>query len=116
MFNFGNPEDLARMHLDAVTGGPGLPDMPLDEMTEDDLRELIIYLRAAVDAAHVEAPEETVKVLEEWYFRAFREFCRVNREYCRRVLNGQWRPPFGKIDNFRNVVRLIMSGDLQEFD
>lgn len=116
MFNFGDPVQTARMLVESITGGPGLPDKHIHEMDEGDLRELLVYLRAAVDIAEREAHADVCEVLEKWYFRAFREYCRINEEYVKRVLSHAWRAPFGKPEVFKHAAKLCLRGELEELD
>lgn len=51
MFNFGGPEQTARLLWESAIrgGGPGLPEIPMDEMTHDQLESAVVYARIALN-------------------------------------------------------------------
>lgn len=66
MFNFGSPEDTARLYLEGAsqTGGGGLQDKNYSEMSEEQLRNTLIYYRIAYYRATMsEASEDVVDVI-----------------------------------------------------
>lgn len=101
MFAFGNPEDLARLMMDACSAsdGPGVPDMPIDEMTEDELRILLAYTFMAVRSANMEgADDDTMAVLVEWYDQAFLATAEASEAFVDLFRRGGVQVPFGPRD------------------
>lgn len=74
MFNFGSPEDTARLFFDQAVRdmGPGLSDQHYEEMEEEELRNLFVYLRITYfTAARSGASDEVVEVIVQWYDEVF---------------------------------------------
>ena len=74
MFFFGTPEDQATIYWnDAINvDGPSVPDAPLDEMTVEELRNVLVYARIAYTKAKEDgAPSSTLDILLEEHDTAF---------------------------------------------
>lgn len=75
MFFFGDPKDTAKLFWENAlkTRGPSLPDCPIDEMEEQDLRNAFTYLyMAARNAIREGVSPEVLEVLMEEYDKAFK--------------------------------------------
>lgn len=90
MFDFGNPEDTANMVREAcLTYGPGLAEIPLDEMTEDQLRNAITYAYMAyTDAALSDASDAVLSILKEDYDEAFKALAGASEEFRESLYNN----------------------------
>jgi TRAP-type mannitol/chloroaromatic compound transport system substrate-binding protein len=74
MFEFGSVEELKNLYSENALSdtGPALPDLPLDEMTEQDLKHALSYARMAYTNAELQgASEEVLQALLEQYDEAF---------------------------------------------
>ncbi len=65
MFFFGAPEDTAQLYWRNSTEvtGPILAECPLDEMSEQDLRNALTYARIAFKKARQDGAEEEVMAI-----------------------------------------------------
>ena len=84
------------MHLDLYlnAGGPRVPDVPLDEMTEQDLRNVMAYIYGALTTALREGlDEEMTEVLRDWYDEVFITLAGVSERFRENVLKGYVKPP-----------------------
>jgi len=113
MFFFGNPEDSARMYWDGTKGvtGPALPEIPLDEQTEQELRVSITYQRMAIKRAwHDGASEEIVNILLEEYDNTFAHLAAVSESFRDDVEKGRHRVIGGytreNLDKYRRLAGL----------
>ena len=74
MFDFGTPEDSARVWLEQAfsTTGPGVPDIHYTELEQEDLKNLFTYMRIAFfRASRGGASDEVMEVIIEWYDELF---------------------------------------------
>ncbi|ADF42378.1 hypothetical protein S-CBS2_gp022 [Synechococcus phage S-CBS2] len=113
MFFFGNPEDSARMYWNEVKGvtGPALPEIPLDEQTEQELRVSITYQRMAIKKAwHDGASDEILGVLLEEYDNTFAHLAAVSESFRDDVEKGRHRVIGGytreNLDKYRRLAGL----------
>ena len=86
------------MHVDMYLNAPGpkVPDVHLDEMGEQDLRNLMAYLHASLNAALQQGIDESVTdVIREWYDEVFTALAGVSERFRENVLNGFVFPPGG---------------------
>jgi len=83
MFDFGNPEDTANMvRQSCFTYGPGLAEIPLDEMTEEQLRNALTYAYMACrDAMLSDLSDEVVSILKEDYDEAFKALAGASEDF-----------------------------------
>jgi len=98
LFVFGDPVEAAKMHLDLSlnAGGPRVPDVHFDEMQEQDLRNAMAYLYAALGhALRQDSDEAMVEVLREWYDEAFIALAEVSEAFRENVIKGFVLPPGG---------------------
>lgn len=89
MFDFGDPQDTAKLFWENAVRiqGPRVPDLPYDEMSEQDLRNVFTYLYiSAQDALAEGASEEVVRILIDQYDEVFQALAEAS-------------------ESFRNVVR-----------
>ena len=76
MFNFGTPEDTARMVFDQVVAsvGPGYTDMHYSEMELQELKNALLYLRITYyEALEQGISDEAIEVIVGWYDEVFLE-------------------------------------------
>lgn len=109
MFYFGSPEDTARVYLESALGsaGPGLEEKHYEEMEEEDLRSLYVYLRIAYyRALESGASDETVEVLVEWHDEVFLHLLDVLEGFRSLVCTRRYRP----IRNERDYYKLAGCG------
>ena len=86
------------MHLDLYlnAGGPEVPDIHFDEMEEQDLRNVMAYLHAALTKALIYGLDEAMtEVLTEWYDEVFCALAEVSERFRENVLGGFVFPPGG---------------------
>ena len=91
MFLFGDPADAAKMQLDMYLNGtgPGVPDVHFDEMKEQDLRNVMAYIYAALDRGIQQGLDEAMlDVLREWYDEVFYALAEASEEFRQAVLGG----------------------------
>ena len=86
------------MHLDLYlnAGGPRVPDTHYEEMGEQDLRNAMTYLYAALQGGLQEGLDEAVlDTLREWYDEVFTVLTECSESFRDRVLGGDVFPPGG---------------------
>jgi len=79
------------MHLDLylTAGGPVVPDIHIDEMSEQELRNVMAYLYGAYAGAIRQGLDDSmVEVLMEWYDEAFTALLGVSERFRENVSNG----------------------------
>jgi hypothetical protein len=88
-FDFGKPEEVAALHWDnALAFGPGLAEVPLDEMDEAQLRNALTYAYMALQEAYQSGYEgEVIQILKTDYDEVFRVLAGVSEEF-REVVEG----------------------------
>ena len=104
MFNFGTPEDNARIWLEQAIGsaGPGVELKPIEEMEQQELRDYFTYLRIAYfRASRNGGTDEAIEVIVQWYDEAFLRLLEVDEGFqalvCSRIhqpirdRNEYWR-------------------------
>lgn len=106
MFVFGDPADTAKIWLNMImdTPGPDIPDIHIDEMSEEELRNLNAWLHAALThALRHDLDEPATEVLREWYDEVFIKLARVSERFRERVFDGSVLPPGGPEVRWRYV-------------
>ena len=89
MFHFGDPQETAKIFWENAlrVQGPKVPDLPYDEMEEQDLRNVFTYLyMSAQEALNQGASEEVMAILIDQYDEVFQALAEAS-------------------ESFRNVVR-----------
>lgn len=89
MFHFGDPLEVAKIFWENAVRvqGPKVPDLPYDEMEEQDLRNIFTYLYMSVQAAFDQgASDEVMAILVAQYDEVFQALAEAS-------------------EGFRNVVR-----------
>lgn len=82
-----------------ASGGPKVPDIPVDEMEEQDLRNLIAYLyQALVHGLENNLDEAMLNVVREWYDEVFVALAEASERFRERVFDGSVRFPGGPTD------------------
>lgn len=85
MFNFGTPEDTAKLFWENAlsVSGPEIPEVHPSEMSEEDLMSTVAYARIAAERAMKEnASPEVVDILVQQYDEIF-SLCVNNIESVR---------------------------------
>ena len=95
VFFFGDPSFVAfSLYEEVGKFGPGIPWMPVDEMTEEDLRDALTYLRMAYNTASRNGhPDEVLDYIQGDYDKVFVELVRTSKQFARFVKT----PGFGPI-------------------
>jgi hypothetical protein len=91
MFHFGDPVQTARTYLDsAVTSmGPGIMDAHIEELSEQELKNLLTYSRVAFfDAEKDQAPIEVIEVLIDWHDMVFHHTAMASESFRNNVKSG----------------------------
>jgi len=86
------------MHLDMYlsAGGPSVPDIHLDEMNEQDLRNVMAYMHAALTRGLEHGLDEAMLgVLTEWYDEVFCALVATSERFRENMLKGFVFPPGG---------------------
>ena len=71
MFNFGSPEQLYALFVEnaaADPSGPGIPDLPVDEMSEEQLQQAMAYSHMAWNMARKQGADDEVLAIAKAYF------------------------------------------------
>ena len=101
MFDFGAPEDTAQLFWASAlkVRGPKLPEAPVDEMSEEELRNAIAYCYLAHQKAQEEgASEEVMQVLIDQHDEVFEALVVASDRFRDNVLKdrinwmGGWDP------------------------
>ena len=111
MFDFGKPEDIAALHWDMALGfGPGLAEIPLDEMDENQLRNALTYTYIALQKAYRSGYEgEVIQILKTDYDEVFKALAGTSQEFCEAVEGNrhQFAGPRTKenVDYYKKLAR-----------
>ncbi len=112
MFIFGSSEDTAKVFWEGALAcpGPGLPDSPPEEMSEQELLDCLAYCRIAVTRAMgSEEPQdpETVAILLKQFDDVFEIVVNTNEGFREAFIQGHHRYVGGyELDNV-NKYRLL---------
>ena len=75
------------MHLNA--GGPEVPDVHVDELSEQEIKNLLAYYFSAYSHALQEQMDDAVvEVLMNWFDECYIALLEVSESYRERVLSG----------------------------
>lgn len=92
MFDFGSPEDTAQLFWAAALAvtGPKLPEVPIDEMEEEDLRKAISYCYLAYQKAEQEGASDAVlEVLVQEHDKVFQALAEASQRFRNKVQYGK---------------------------
>ena len=98
MFDFGNPEDTAKVFVEnSLNGtGPRIPDCRLDEMEEPDLLNVLTYFYRAVRQAYKEeVSPEVLDILMSSYDQVFVTLAANSDRFKEAVRSGKHQPVLG---------------------
>jgi hypothetical protein len=111
MFDFGKPEDTATLFRESALRmkGPALPDCSLNEMEEQDLRNMLTYLYSAVRNALEEGVEEkALEILVAEYDEVFVALAEASDRFRSMVKNGKHQVVLGvtreNVDKYRKLA------------
>ena len=107
MFNFGNPEDTAALYVQTRMAmvGPDVPECHLDEMEEQDIRNVMAYLYGALGEGIREGLDaQVIQVITEWYDAAFTALAEVSEDFVERIAAGAIIPPQGVTHRHKYLV------------
>lgn len=91
MFFFGEPDQIAEMiKMEFVSGfGPPKSEKPLEEQTEDELRNTITYARAYYNQAIMYgAGDDVVRILVDHHDTVFTRLAEVSKNFRKAVIEG----------------------------
>lgn len=86
------------MYVDSylTAGGPRVPDVHYEDMEEQDLRNAMAYLYAALQAGLQEGLDEAMlDIIREWYDEVFVALARGSERFREAFLKGYIFPPGG---------------------
>lgn len=89
MFFFGDPENQASIYWTTALNalGPELAQVPLDELSIDQLKIALAYARMAYESAQRDmAPDEVLKILLEQHDEIFGYLAQADEEFRGKVL------------------------------
>ena len=93
MFNIGDPEQIYATFVDYCSGdpdGPGIPDMPVDEMSAEDLRSAVAYsLMAWAMARREEAGEEVMEIAKGYFDAAWMALIEADDDFRQRFIENK---------------------------
>tara|TARA_B100001173_G_scaffold309681_1_gene322586 strand:+ start:829 stop:1170 length:342 start_codon:yes stop_codon:yes gene_type:complete len=98
MFNFGNPEDTAKLFLDEALreSGPEIPTVPYDELEEEELRNALAYLHIAIgNSLEDGADEDVVDILVSHYDNVFYLLAGISQDFREAVQSNRHFPATG---------------------
>jgi hypothetical protein len=110
MFHFGTAEDNAKTYLDLALSQQGLyvPDVPVEEypnLTGDELKAALVYLRMAIRAAtKADAADETIELLFSYYDKVFERLIEDDGSFKSIVCNGRHQPINGLGQKYRDMA------------
>ena len=84
MFFFGSPEQTARVYWEQAVAqqGPPFKEASLDEMTEQDIKIAMAYVRMAWERAfHDEAPQDVIDFLVNQYDGLFERLAVISEDF-----------------------------------
>ena len=91
MFTFGSPEDTATLLIaDQGRTGPGLPEGPMNEHLEKDLKVDLTYIKMAYhDAVSQGLDEEVLLEIEKRFDDVYKKLLTVSATFEDFVVNGR---------------------------
>jgi hypothetical protein len=92
MFHFGDPVQTARIYLDSAIAamGPGVEDAHIEELSEQDVLNLLVYSRKAFfDAEKDRVPIEVAEVLIDWHDAVFYHAAMASKSFREKVESGE---------------------------
>ena len=104
MFDFGSPEDTAalRWGLHISEDGPGVLDIHWEEMNEEELLNLFVYLYIAVrEAFRDDAPQPVIDIFLAQYDEVFEALAHASDEFRDSVRSGKHSIVLGYAEEHR---------------
>ena len=110
MFDFSvSPESTLQMIQDARRaspgGGPGVPELPLDEQTLHELRLSLAYSFANADTAQREHSPEVTALAKTEFDKVWLILIDLDDEFKRRVIAGETNVPIGRKKPYQDYAR-----------
>ena len=88
--------------------GPKVPDVHLEDMTEQDLRNLMAWMHAALSQAlRDDQDEPIVEVLTEWYIEVFTAVAEASGRFRERFRIGAVTLPAGRFADRTRYLRIV---------
>lgn len=110
MFQFGTTEDNAKTYLDLALSQQGLamPNVPAEEyhnLTGDELKGGLVYLRMAIRAAtKAGATDEVIELLFTYYDKVFEKVLEEDESFRSVVCTGLHQPINGLREKYRAMA------------
>lgn len=100
MFDFSSsPESSLQMIQDARRaspgGGPGVPELPLDEQSVYELQVSLAYCYAVATVAEREYSEAVAALAKAEFDAVWLTLIELDEGFRKRVISGKARPPIG---------------------
>ena len=113
MFDFGDPVDTAKLVWGRSLSrtGPSVPEVPYDEMGEQDLRNAFTYLYMSVaDGLREGVGASVVQVLLDEYDFVFELLAEVSDDFREAVRSNRHSPVTGyskeSVDKYKRLARV----------
>lgn len=114
-FLFGSPEDTAQMYIDSVAGmqGPPLPEGHYQELSEPEVRTIMVHLwRALRGAIQDGAHEDVIAIIGEDYSEIVLYLADISPRFKNKVLEDEIVFPGGPEMNER--FKELLAEDLED--
>lgn len=117
MFYFGDPVQTARTYLDSaiVSMGPGVQDAHIEDLSEQEVLNLLVYSRKAFfNAEEDRVPIEVAEILIDWHDTVFYHAAMASKSFREKVKSGEalfWPVGGRHEDNINKYKRLAASAD-----
>lgn len=106
MFLFGTPEDTAKLYVEqaASSGGGGLKDLHYEDMEQQELQDMLVYLRIAYYRASRDTEDEAVvSVITEWHDEVFLHLLDVMDDF-RTLVCSRIHKPIGDWNKYHKLA------------
>jgi hypothetical protein len=110
MFDFSStPENSLQILQDARRakpgGGPGVPEVPLDEQSAYELKCSLAYTYSVAQVARNEYGDDVAALAKAEFDAVWMALIEVDAEFRKLVIAGKARPPIGPIKPYQDFAR-----------
>ena len=114
MFDFSSsPESSLQMIQDARRaspgGCPGVPELPLDEQSIDELKVSLAYSYAVAAVAEREYSADVAALAKAEFDAVWLTLIELDKEFRRRVIKGKAQPPIGSKKPYQDYAKGLAS-------